>query len=138
PCNRKTRYKTGTVGLPLSGVEVKIAPDGEILTRGPHVMKGYWKNPEATAEAIRDGWFHTGDLGSLDDEGFLSITGRKKELMVLSSGKKVVPPHIEGLLLSEPCIDQAIVYGEGHNFLSALIVPNWANVRKALPADLAG
>jgi long-chain acyl-CoA synthetase len=135
--NRKEHYKLETVGQAISGVELRIAPDGEILTRGPQVMKGYWNEPEATAAAIRDGWFHTGDLGSLDAEGFLSITGRKKELMVLSSGKKIVPPHIEGLLLSEPCIDQAIVYGEGRNFLSALIVPNWANVRKALPPDVA-
>src|SRR5205823_1734126 len=113
-------------------VEVKIAPDGEILTRGPHVMKGYWKNPEATAEAIRDGWFHTGDLGSLDDEGFLSITGRKKELMVLSNGKKVVPAYLEGLISGDECFDQVVVAGEGKNYLTALVVPHWDNVRKAL------
>jgi long-chain acyl-CoA synthetase len=133
--NRKDRYKTGTVGLPLPGVEVKIAPDGEVLTRGPNVMKGYWNNPQATAEAIVDGWFHTGDLGSLDDDGFLSITGRKKELMVLSNGKKVVPAYVEGLLLADECIDQAVVHGEGHNYLTALIVPHWDNVRKALKAE---
>src|SRR5205823_4996362 len=91
--NRKSRHKLGTVGPPIPGVEVKIAPDGEVLTRGPHVMKGYWNNPAATAEAIRDGWLYTGDLGQIDDEGFLSITGRKKELLVLSNGKKVVPTH---------------------------------------------
>lgn len=134
-CNRKNRYKTGTVGLPLPGVEVKIAPDGEILTRGPHVMKGYWKNPQATAEAIKDGWFYTGDLGSLDAEGFLTITGRKKELMVLSNGKKVVPAYLEGLLLGDECIDQAVVAGEGRNYLTALIVPHWDNLRKALRAE---
>ena len=112
-----------TVGPALPGVEVKIAPDGEVLARGPHIMKGYWNNPEATAEAIRDGWLHTGDLGSLDADGFLTITGRKKELLVLSNGKKVVPTHIEGLLVADECIDQAVVYGEGRNFLTALLVP---------------
>jgi long-chain acyl-CoA synthetase len=135
--NRKDNFKLDTVGQALPGVELRIAPDGEILTRGPQVMRGYWNDPQGTAAAIRDGWFHTGDLGTLDAEGFLKITGRKKELMVLSSGKKLVPPHIEGLLLGEPCIDQAIVYGEGRNFLTGLIVPQWANVRKALPPEIA-
>lgn len=130
--NSKDAYKLETVGRPLPGVEVKIAADGEILTRGPHVMKGYWKNPQATAEAIRDGWFHTGDLGELDADGFLKITGRKKELLVLSNGKKVAPSFIEGLLQADPCIDQAVVCGEGRNYLTALIVPHWANVRAAL------
>jgi long-chain acyl-CoA synthetase len=130
--NRPDHNKPGTVGVPLPGVEVKIAADGEILARGALIMKGYWNNPSATAESICDGWFHTGDLGSLDDEGFLSITGRKKELMVLSNGKKLVPSHIEGLLIGDECIDQAAVYGEGRNFVSALIVPHWENVRKEL------
>jgi long-chain acyl-CoA synthetase len=130
--NRKTANKIGTVGKPIPGVEVKIAPDGEVLTRGPHVMKGYWKNPGATAEAIRDGWLHTGDLGSLDEEGYLSITGRKKELLVLSNGKKVVPSFIEGLLTANDYIDQALVCGEGRPFLTALIVPKWDNVVKGL------
>jgi long-chain acyl-CoA synthetase len=130
--NRKQKYKLDTVGQAIPGVEIKIAPDGEVLTRGPHVMKGYWKNPQATAESIRDGWLYTGDLGSLDDEGFLKITGRKKELLVLSNGKKVVPSYIEGLLLSDDCIDQAAVCGEGRNFLTALIVPHWDNLRRAL------
>jgi long-chain acyl-CoA synthetase len=133
--NRKENYKLETVGQAIPGVEVQIAPDGEILTRGPHVMKGYWNNPEAMAEAIRDGWLYTGDLGSLDADGFLSITGRKKELLVLSNGKKVVPTYLEGLLLAEPVIDQAVIYGEGRNFLTALIVPQWDNLRKALRAE---
>jgi long-chain acyl-CoA synthetase len=130
--NHPGANKLGTVGQALPGVEVRIAPDGEILTRGPHVMKGYWNNPAATAEAIRDGWLHTGDLGTLDKDGFLSITGRKKELLVMSNGKKVVPSYLEGLLLSDPCIDQAVVCGEGRNFLTALLVPHWGNVRAAL------
>jgi long-chain acyl-CoA synthetase len=130
--NRQTSYKLDTVGQPISGVEVKIAPDGEILTRGPHVMKGYWNDPDATAEAVRDGWLYTGDLGCLDDEGFLKITGRKKEILVLSNGKKVVPSQLEGLLVGEPLIDQAVIYGEGCSYLTALIVPNWEKLLQAL------
>lgn len=133
--NNKKRHKINTVGQPIPGVEVRIAPDGEVLTRGPHVMTGYWHNPQATAEAIRDGWLYTGDLGKLDEEGFLHITGRKKELLVLSNGKKVVPSYLEGLLLADPCIDQAVVCGEGRNFLTALVVPNWDNVEAALQAE---
>ncbi|MFL5242390.1 MAG: AMP-dependent synthetase/ligase [Gemmataceae bacterium] len=132
--NTKQRWKLATVGLPIPDVEVRIAPDGEILTRGPHVMKGYWHNPEATAEAIKDGWLYTGDLGKLDEEGFLIITGRKKELLVLSNGKKVVPSYLEGLLSADSLIDQAVVCGEGRNYLTALIVPHWDNLRKELEA----
>ncbi len=130
--NCPDHYKLDTVGRPLPGVEVRIAPDGEVLTRGPNVMKGYWNNPTATAEAIRDGWLCTGDLGALDADGFLRITGRKKDLLVLSNGKKVAPACVEGLLLAEPCIDQAVVCGEGRNYLCALLVPAWENVRRAL------
>ena len=128
-------FRFGSVGKPFPGVEVKIAEDGEVLSRGPHIMKGYWNDPKATAEAVRDSWLYTGDLGSLDEEGFLTITGRKKELLVMSSGKKVVPPHIEGLLLGDNCIDQVVVHGEGRNFLTALIVPNWDNLRRVLAAE---
>src|SRR5262249_14044140 len=105
------------------------------LTRGPHVMKGYWHNQTATDATVRDGWLYTGDLGSLDADGYLSITGRKKEMMVLSNGKKVVPPNLEGLLVADPCIDQAVIVGEGRNFLTALLVPRWDNVAAALRAD---
>ncbi|HXG13024.1 MAG TPA: AMP-dependent synthetase/ligase [Gemmataceae bacterium] len=133
--NRKDRNKPGTVGPPIPGVEVRIAPDGEVLARGPNIMKGYWNNPEATAAAIQDGWLYTGDLGALDEDGFLKITGRKKELLVLSNGKKVVPTYIEGLLLADECLDQCVVYGEGRNFLTALVVPNWENLRRALRAE---
>jgi long-chain acyl-CoA synthetase len=133
--NRLGNCRIGTVGQAIPGVEIRIAPDGEVLSRGPHIMKGYWNNPGATAAAIKDGWLHTGDLGTLDADGFLTITGRKKELLVLSNGKKVVPSSIEGLLLADPCIDQAVVCGEGRNFLTALIVPHWSNVRASLQAD---
>jgi len=135
--NRKEHFKLDTVGQAIDGVELAIAPDGEIMTRGPQVMKGYWNDPEGTRQALRGGWFHTGDLGRLDADGFLTITGRKKDILVLSSGKKVVPSHVEGLLLAEPCIDQAVIYGEGRSFLTALLVPQWANVRKALPPEVA-
>jgi long-chain acyl-CoA synthetase len=133
--NRKTSYKLDTVGQPIPGVEVKIAADGEVLTRGPHVMKGYWNDPAATASAIRDGWLYTGDLGRLDDDEFLTITGRKKELLVLSNGKKVVPSFLEGLLVTEDLIDQAAIYGEGRSYLTALIVPNWEKIRNVLRAN---
>jgi long-chain acyl-CoA synthetase len=130
--NRKTHYKLDTVGQAIPGVEIRIADDGEILTRGPHVMKGYWNNPQATAEVIRDGWLYTGDLGALDADGFLTITGRKKEILVLSNGKKVAPNVVEGLLLADPLIDQAVIYGEGKNFLTALIVPHWDKICRTL------
>jgi long-chain acyl-CoA synthetase len=130
--NRKTHFKLETVGQAIPGVEVAIAPDGEVLTRGPHVMQGYWKDPQATAAVLRDGWLCTGDLGRLDEEGFLTITGRKKEILVLSNGKKVTPTYLEGLLVTDPCIDQAVIYGEGRHFLTALIVPNWDNVFQML------
>jgi long-chain acyl-CoA synthetase len=133
--NRKGANKLGTVGRVLPGIEMKINPDGEILTRGPHVMKGYWRNAEATAESIRDGWFHTGDIGSVDADGYLSITGRKKELLVLSNGKKVVPSFIEGLLVADDFIDQAAVCGEARPFLTALIVPKWDNLMNALKSQ---
>jgi long-chain acyl-CoA synthetase len=100
-------------------------------------MIGYWKNPDATAETIRDGWLHTGDLGRIDGEGFLTITGRKKEILVLSNGKKIAPNYLEGLLLADACIDQAVIFGEGRNFLTALIVPHWDNLRQALGTDLS-
>jgi long-chain acyl-CoA synthetase len=133
--NSKEKFKIDTVGLPLPGVDVKIAPDGEVLTRGPHVMKGYWRNPQATAQTVRDGWLYTGDLGELDADGFLKITGRKKDLLVLSNGKKVPPAQIENLLLADPCIDQVVVCGEGRSFLTALVVPHWDNVRRTLAAE---
>jgi long-chain acyl-CoA synthetase len=113
------------VGQAVPGVEVRIAADGEILTRGPHVMLGYWQDPEATRGAIVDGWLHTGDVGHLDAEGFLTITDRKKDLIITSGGKNISPSELERLLVSDPYIDQAVVYGDGRPFISALIVPNF-------------
>jgi long-chain acyl-CoA synthetase len=116
-------YRFGASGRLLPGVEVRIAQDGEILNRGPNTMLGYWNNPEDTAATIRDGWLHTGDLGELDVDGYLYVRGRKKELIVLSTGKKVVPTRVEGLLTMSPLIEQAAVFGEGQCGIVALIVP---------------
>jgi long-chain acyl-CoA synthetase len=127
--NRRENWRCGTVGQAIPGVEVKIAADGEILTRGPHLMKGYWNDAEATRAAIdAEGWFHTGDVGHLDADGFLSITDRKKDLIITSGGKNIAPSELERLLTSDPCIDQAVVYGDRKAFVTALIVPNLANV----------
>ena len=127
--NNSESFKIGSVGRIIENVEVRIADDGEILTRGPLVMQGYWKNPTATAETIRDGWLLTGDVGKLDEEGFLFITDRKKDLFVTSAGKNIAPSELERLLTSDPFIDQAVVYGDGRHFISALIVPNEALLR---------
>lgn len=117
------RVRIETVGRPLHGVEVRIAPDGEILVRGELVMDGYWGDPEATAAVLRDGWLHTGDVGVLDARGDLRITDRKKDLIVLSGGENVSPARVEGELMREDEIQQAVVAGDGQAGLSALLVP---------------
>jgi long-chain acyl-CoA synthetase len=115
--------KLDTVGPPLVDVDLRIAEDGEILVRGDLVMDGYWGRPADTATALRGGWLHTGDVGELDAEGFLRITDRKKDIIVLSGGECVSPARIEGMLVAEPAIAQAVVAGEGRAGLSALVVP---------------
>ncbi|HLX08554.1 MAG TPA: long-chain fatty acid--CoA ligase [Thermoanaerobaculia bacterium] len=122
--------KLGTVGKAAPGVEVRIAGDGEILARGPNVMRGYWNLPQETAEAIdADGWFHTGDIGEVDSEGFLRITDRKKELIVNAYGKNVAPAPLENDLKSSPFIAQAMVIGDRRKFLSALLVPEFDHLK---------
>jgi long-chain acyl-CoA synthetase len=119
--NRVDRYKFGTVGLPMPGCEVKLAADGEILVRSEMMFSGYYKAPEETAAVFSDGWLLTGDLGEFDEDGFLKITGRKKELIVTSTGKKIAPSLIENMLKEHHLISQAMVYGEGKSYLVALI-----------------
>ena len=124
-CNTFEKMKFGTVGTPVPGVEIKIAPDGEILAKGPNVMKGYYKKDQETREAFEDGWFKTGDIGHFDADGFLVITDRKKDLIVTAGGKNVAPQPIENLLKTNPYIQTAVVVGGGRKFISALIVPNF-------------
>ena len=123
--------RIGKVGRPIRDVEVKIAEDGEVLCKGPNVMKGYYKAPEQTAEVLKDGWFHTGDIGEIDDEGYLRITDRKKEMFKTSGGKYVAPQLIENKLKESSFVEQAIVIGSSRKFPSALLVPNYDSLRKA-------
>ena len=123
-CNRPDNNKLHTVGPPLAGVEVRIAEDGEILVRGELVMQGYWNNPQATAEAIRDGWLHTGDIGRIDEDGCIEITDRKKDIIVNSGGDNLSPARIEGMLTASPEIGQAMVYGDRRPHLVAIVVPD--------------
>ncbi len=125
-------YRTGTVGPPLPGVEVRLADDGEIECRGPNVMQGYWQNAEATARVLQDGWLRTGDLGEWDAAGHLRIAGRKKELIVLATGKNVAPAQLEQRLNGSPWIEQACVVGDGRKCLAALIVPQGDALRREI------
>jgi len=119
-------WRLGTVGKVVPGVECRIAADGEILTRGPHVMKGYYGKPRETADAIdSEGWFHTGDIGVIDTEGFLSITDRKKEILVNSNGKNIAPAPIEAFLKSQDFVSLPVIIGDKRKFLSCLIIPNF-------------
>jgi long-chain acyl-CoA synthetase len=122
--NTPTHLKLGTVGKPLPGVDVKISADGEILTGGASVMVGYFKKEQETQAAMEGGWFHTGDLGELDEEGFLRITGRKKDMLITAGGKNVAPQKIEGLLSKNPYLQHVVVVGDRRPFIVALVVPS--------------
>jgi long-chain acyl-CoA synthetase len=141
--NHENALKIGTVGRPLPGVELAVADDGEVLIRGGVVMRGYWQNEEATKEAIDpEGWFHTGDLGELDDDGFLKITGRKKEILVTAGGKNVAPAVLEDRLRAHALVSQTIVVGDQRPYIAALItldeeaLPGWLE-QHGKPGDTA-
>jgi long-chain acyl-CoA synthetase len=134
--NTFEHFKFGTVGRPIPGVEIKIAEDGEIVARGPNIMVGYYKKPDLTEQVLIDGWFHTGDIGYIDDEGFLTITDRKKDIIVTAGGKNVAPQPIESLLKTNKYISQAVIVGNKRKFIAAIIVPDFEALEKF--ADAAG
>jgi len=133
--NPPSALRVGSVGKAVTDVELRIAPDGEILARGANIMAGYYNKPEATAEVLRDGWFHTGDIGTIDENGYLSITDRKKDLLVTSGGKKIAPQPIENTLKSSPLVAEAVVLGDRRKYAAALIIPDFAVLERRL-ADL--
>ncbi len=141
--NTPANFRIGSIGKPVNGVEVQVAPDGEILTRGPHVMKGYYNKPDATREAIdADGWFHTGDIGVIEDD-FIRITDRKKDIIVTANGKNIAPQPIENLIKTNKYISQAVMIGDRRKYPILLVVPNfdqlerWARIKNILWTDRA-
>ena len=142
-CNTMDEFRFGSVGKPFPGVEIKIADDGEILARGPNIFRGYYKNPDATKETIVDGWLHTGDIGRIDEDGFLYITGRKKDIIITAGGKNITPANLENGLKQNQYISQAVVHGDRRPFLTALItldpeaIVPWAQQQGIEDTDMA-
>jgi long-chain acyl-CoA synthetase len=136
-CNSPLRIKIDTVGPPLDGVKVRIADDGEILIAGDNVMKGYWNDPEATARAFHDGWLKTGDVGLVDEDGYILITDRKRDFIKSSGGETISPARVEGYLTLEPEIAQAMVFGDRRPYLVAVLVPD-ADFAAAYASDGPG
>jgi long-chain acyl-CoA synthetase len=142
--NHPGAYRIGSVGPPIPHVEIAVGDDGEIAVHGPTVMLGYYRQPEATAAVLRDGWFSTGDIGAIDRNGYLRIVDRKKEIFKTSRGKYVVPARVESAIARSPYVAQVVVIGNGREHTAALVVPNWATLRMKLnlpdgatPAELA-
>jgi long-chain acyl-CoA synthetase len=135
-CNLPGRTRIGTVGPALPGIEVKLAEDGEILVRGPNVFLGYFKEPEATAEALADGWLCSGDLGAFDKDGFLSITGRKKEIIITAGGKNIAPKNIEAMIKTSPLVGEAVVIGDRRKYLTALVTLDEAAAKQLGASDI--
>jgi long-chain acyl-CoA synthetase len=128
--NQNDAVKLGTVGRPMRGIEVRLAPDGEILVRGANVFAGYFRAPEATAAALEGGWMHTGDVGEFDADGFLKLTDRKNDLFITAAGKNIAPQYVENKLKASPYINDAVAIGDGRKYLVALIVIDEENVTK--------
>jgi long-chain acyl-CoA synthetase len=130
--NPPDKVRLGTVGIPIPGVDVRIAADGEVLARGPNIMQGYYNRPQETAAALRDGWLHTGDVGHFDADGYLTITDRKKDLIVTSGGKNIAPAPIELRLKENPLVSEAVLVGDRRNFPAALIIPDFVVLEERL------
>jgi long-chain acyl-CoA synthetase len=128
--SRMGRVKYGTVGPPLTGTEIRIAEDGEILVRSPSVFKGYFKNPEATAEVLKDGWLYSGDVGEIDEDGYLKITDRKKDIIITAGGKNITPQYIENKMKFSPYVNDAVIIGDRRKYLACLIMIDEDNVVK--------
>jgi len=133
--NPPEAVRIGTVGKAIPGVDLKVAPDGELLARGPNVMQGYYGKPDATAEAIRDGWFHTGDIGNIDDDGYVSVTDRKKDILVTSNGKNIAPQPIEARFKRSPLVAEALLLGDRRRFIAVLLIPDRAQLEELVLRD---
>jgi len=133
--NPPEAVRIGTVGKAIPGVDLKVAPDGELLARGPNVMQGYYGKPDATAEVIRDGWFHTGDIGNIDDDGYVSVTDRKKDILVTSNGKNIAPQPIEARFKRSPLVAEALLLGDRRRFIAVLLIPDRAQLEELVLRD---